>query len=199
MPLPEEMERRTVLIDGFTIEERGEKKKRTIVGHAAVFDKIDGPGWFRERIEPGAFAETIRKDDIRSLFNHDPNFVLGRNLAGTLALKEDDTGLRMEITPPDTTAGKDVTAMIERGDVSQASFSFRTLEDRWETVNEEEVRVLVRVRLFDVGPVTFPFYSDTDVALRSREKLEEERERTKAETKRNLNQRRRRLVLRHKY
>ncbi|HHW13481.1 MAG TPA: hypothetical protein GXX28_00935, partial [Firmicutes bacterium] len=68
-------------------------EKRTIVGHAAVFDTITDLGWFQERVARGAFAESIRVDDVRALFNHDPNIVLGRNKAGTLRLSEDETGL----------------------------------------------------------------------------------------------------------
>ena len=65
-----------------------------IEGYASVFDswseELGGNSPFREKVVKGAFEETIQKDDIRALFNHDANYVLGRNKAGTLTLEEDD-------------------------------------------------------------------------------------------------------------
>ena len=59
-------------------------------------------------IAPGAFRKTIQESDVRALFNHDPNFVLGRNKAGTLRLYEDGDGLGYEVDLPDTQAARDV-------------------------------------------------------------------------------------------
>jgi HK97 family phage prohead protease len=187
-------ELRTFNIDKFQIEDRqdGEIKKKTIVGHAAVFNIVDGPSWFREKIDPGAFAETIGQDDIRALFNHDKNLVLGRNKAGTLRLKEDDRGLWMEIDIPNTQLGQDLLVSVDRGDVSQASFAFSALDDAIETINGEEVRTLKRVKLWDVSPVTYPFYEATDIGLRSAKNKNDER------IRRNQNMRRRRFNLRRK-
>lgn len=143
-------------------------KKPELVGHAAVFDSYSEEMWgFREIIKAGAFAETIETDDVRALFNHDANYVLGRNKAGTLSLSEDDRGLRVRIKPPDTQWSNDLLKSIERGDITQMSFAFRSLDEKWEKEDGEDVRVLERVQLFDVSPVTFPAYADTDIALRS--------------------------------
>ena len=141
-----------------------------IVGHAAVFDVVsEDLGWYRERIDRGAFADTIKQDDICALFNHDTNRLLGRNRAGTLELSEDDTGLWVRIEPPDTTYARDLVAMIERGDISGMSIGFRTLTDEWNMEDGDEVRKLKKVKLYDVSPVTYPAYPQTDVALRSLE------------------------------
>jgi phage head maturation protease len=76
-----------------------------LVGHAAVFNQWTtisewyGDGW-DESVAPGAFRKTIKEADIRALWNHDPNIILGRNKAGTLKLSEDETGLLTTITPP---------------------------------------------------------------------------------------------------
>lgn len=139
-----------------------------IVGHGAVFNVMsEDLGGFREIVSPGAFAETITQDDIRSLFNHDPSAMLGRNRSGTLKLREDGHGLAFEVTPPDTQLGRDVVALIERRDISGNSFGFSTLEDEWNYEGAQEIRTLKKVRLYDVGPVTFPAYPQTDVAMRS--------------------------------
>ena len=149
---------------------RADAEDRKMVGHAAVFNQeTDIGGWFREKIAPGAFKESIREDDIRALFNHDPNFVLGRNTAKTLTLAEDDTGLKTTIDPPDTQFARDLAVSIERGDITQMSFAFQVLEEEWKTGEKKELdlRTIKKVRLYDVSPVTFPAYQGTDIALRS--------------------------------
>lgn len=162
------LDRRTYNVFDFEVQTRDDGKPRRIIGHAAVFNVVDGPSWFRERIEPGAFMDSIKVDDIRALFNHNPDYILGRTSSGTLRLNEDDKGLWMEIDPPDTSVGRDLMVSIQRGDITQASFAFQTVDAGWETEGEDDIRVLKKVRLFDVSPVTYPFYEATDVSLRSR-------------------------------
>jgi HK97 family phage prohead protease len=161
------MERRAY---NFTVEKRDDETKK-LIGHAAVFDTIGDGGFFREKISPGAFTKSIQSDDVRALFNHDSNYVLGRNTAGTLKLSEDQRGLVVEIDPPDTQWARDLLTSIERGDISQMSFGFETIKDSWErgAKNEPDLRTLEEVKLWDVSPVTFPFYLETDIALRNRE------------------------------
>jgi len=137
-----------------------------ITGYAAVFNTwADIGGWFRESIKPGAFAKTIREADVRALWNHDPNYVLARNKAGTLRLSEDAKGLAVEIDPVDSLWANDLVKSMKRGDVNQMSFGF--------TVNKEEIdpmkdeRVLVDVSLFDVSVVAFPAYPTTNAQVRS--------------------------------
>ena len=142
-----------------------------IKGYAAVFDKRseDLGGWF-ETIAPGAFGESLKNGaDVRALVEHDSRGLLGRNTAGTLKLKEDKTGLSVEIDAPDTTAGRDVVESIKRGDLSGMSFGFSTIDDHWETQDGEELRTLEAVELFDVSVVAYPAYPDTSVAVRSLE------------------------------
>lgn len=161
------MERRIVPLD--RIEVRQEDGKDRIVGHAAVFDVIGDGGWFKEKVARGAFTKAITRDDPRALYNHDPNFVLGRKSAGTLLLHEDETGLYSEIIPPDTSYVRDLKLLIERKDVREMSFAFETIKDSWERKEngEPNIRTIEEVRLWDVSVVTFPFYNQTDVALRS--------------------------------
>lgn len=142
-----------------------------IEGHAAVFDSwsetLGGIFPFKEKVRKGAFAESIGRDDIRALFNHDPNYVLGRNRAGTLELVEDDVGLRVRIAPPDTSWARDIATSIRRGDISQMSIGFVVEDDEWSSKDGIDTRELKKVRLFDVSPVTFPAYTATDVGVRA--------------------------------
>jgi HK97 family phage prohead protease len=172
-------ERRLFTLDEFRVADDGK-----LIGHAAVFGKDSEEMWgFVERVAPGTFAETIKQDDIRALFNHDPNIVLGRNKAGTLKLSEDPIGLASQIEPPDTSAARDLAVSIRRGDISQMSFGFTVLEDEWKFDRENDMsfRTLTKVRLYDVSPVTFPAYPDTDVCVRSMAEIAAEGKRRLAE------------------
>lgn len=163
------METRTWALENLNIEERADEPP-VIVGHAAVFNKLSVDlGGYRERIRRGAFAKTIIESDVRALFNHDANIILGRVKSGTLQLREDESGLLIRAYPPQTQLVQDmVLTPIRRGDVSQMSFMFNTLRQEWiEDEGKELIRELVEVRLYDVSPVTFPAYEGTDVAVRS--------------------------------
>lgn len=150
-----------------------------IVGHASVFDSwsetLGGIFPFKEIVRKGTFTETIKFDDIRALFNHDPNFVLGRNKAGTLELEEDEIGLRVVITPPDTSWANDLIKNIRRGDISQMSIGFIVLEDTWGTQDGIDIREIKKVQLFDVSIVTYPAYTQTDVGVRAMESYKDYR------------------------
>jgi HK97 family phage prohead protease len=154
----------------FTINtEKRNDTQKILTGHAAVFGEYTAMGWFQERILPGAFTDAIIEDDVRALFNHDPNYVLGRNKSGTLSMVEDDQGLAVEIIPPDTQFARDLMVLISRGDISQMSFAFQVLEEKWITnaISEEQKRDIIKVELYDVSPVTYPAYPTTDVAVKS--------------------------------
>lgn len=140
-----------------------------IVGYAAVYNSMsEDLGGFREIVLPGFFDDVLA-DDIRSLYNHNPNLVLGRTTNGTLSVGSDELGLRFTVTPPDTSYARDLATLLRRGDVNQTSFSWDTEEDRWEERPDGSiVRYLVKARrLYDVGPVTFPAYPMTSVQMRS--------------------------------
>lgn len=139
-----------------------------IRGYAAVFDSLSNPiNGFREKIAPGAFAGTIA-GDIRALWNHNTDYPLGRTTNGTLKLSEDNRGLAVEITPPDTSWGRDAVEAIKRGDVDGMSFAFTTIDDGWAKDDAGQVvRTLRAVQLYEVSPVTFPAYPATTVAVRA--------------------------------
>jgi uncharacterized protein len=170
-----DMERRTYDITDIEVITRDDTPDK-IVGHAAVFNTIGDGGWFREQVAPGAFARSINDDDVRALFNHDKNFVLGRNKAGTLEMSEDEQGLLVSITPPDTQLARDLRVSISRGDISGMSIGFEIIKESREAGEDGELDLftLEEVKLWDVSPVTFPFYKETDVSMRSREAWREE-------------------------
>ncbi|MFA5376878.1 MAG: HK97 family phage prohead protease [Dehalococcoidia bacterium] len=161
----EDREIRTFALSELRIED-GEKPK--IRGYASVFNQeSEDLGGFREIVRPGAFKKTIQESDIRALFNHDANYVLGRKKTGTLVLEEDERGLKIVIDPPETTWAKDLLTSIRRGDIDQMSFGFKTVKDEWEKRDSQTFRYLVEAKLFDISPVTFPAYPQTSVAVRS--------------------------------
>jgi HK97 family phage prohead protease len=153
--------------------------KATLVGLAAVFDSLsENLGGFREQIQPGAFDDADMSD-VRGLFNHDANFVLGRTRSDTLELDITSKGLRFEIDLPDTQTIRDlVLGPIQRGDVDQASFGF-IVAPGGASFDENEEGVLIRTitkfaRIFDVSPVTFPAFQDTAVGEASFRNFREE-------------------------
>ena len=121
-----------------------DSEQNEIIGHASVFNSwselLGGLFPFKEIVRKGAFKDTITKDDIRALFNHDPNFVLGRNKAGTLELEEDDIGLKVRILLPNTQTAKDLAENIRRGDISQMSIGFIVEDDSWGTKDGLDIR-----------------------------------------------------------
>lgn len=162
------IERRAFVTKDLRVETRDDGTAR-LVGYAAVFDQsADDAYWgFREVIRPGAFTKTLADGaDVRALFNHDPSLILGRTKAGTLNLREDDTGLYIELEPADTSYARDLLESIKRGDIDQMSFAFRVIRDRW-TYNENDLdlRELLEVALYDVAPVTYPFYEGTSIGI----------------------------------
>jgi len=148
------------------VELRVDDEENGITGYAAVFNKYSQDlGFFKEKIQPGAFKKTIKENDIRALINHDPNLIIGRTKNKTLELWEDDKGLGFNVKLPDTSYANDLRISIERKDITQNSFGFQTVQDEWS--NDGSKRTLLEVKLFDVSPVTFPAYTQTSVKLRS--------------------------------
>ena len=151
-------------------ELRGDGSARTLAGYAAVFNSPAPIGdAFEEIVMPGAFTETLKRSDVRALFDHDSGRLLGRASNGTLRLKEDKRGLAVEIDLPDTSDGRDIGELVKRGDLDGMSFGFSVTHDEWDETKTPQVRRIHAVELFEVSAVTFPAYVDTALALRSRE------------------------------
>ena len=169
-----------------------------LVGYAALFNRRSELlyGSFVEVIAPGAFAGAVKNADVRCLWNHDSNHVIGRTKAGTLTVEEDELGLRIEATPPDTQWARDLMTSISRGDVDQMSFGFRVAKDEWKEEGDIYVRTILEIEeLYEVSPVTFPAYPDTAVAVRALKEWQESREAVAPATRAGIEIRRRRLRL----
>lgn len=165
-----DIERRTFSFQDIEVR-ADEGRPAKMVGYASVFNSHAViMTTYKEIVDPGAFSKTLGAD-VRALFNHDPNIVLGRTKSKTLSLRVDNRGLYVEIDPPDTQVARDLMKSMERGDVDQMSFGFRTVKDKWHRDEDGmTIRTLLEVELFDVSPVTMPAYPDTTIALRSLEK-----------------------------
>lgn len=143
---------------------------KTLHGYAAVFNSEANLGTFSEVIRPGAFAKSLATgSNVRGLYHHDGSALLGTTKGGTLQLREDAKGLAFELALPDTSHGRDLAILVDRGDVSGCSFGFRVAPggDRWAAVNGQMVRELLNVDLIEVTLTADPAYQDTSVAMRS--------------------------------
>jgi uncharacterized protein len=151
--------------------------KPMIQGYAAKYGTLSqNLGGFRETIQRGAFDKVSVNGDVRCLFNHNPDHVLGRQSAGTLVLAPDQTGLYFSCMLPGTQFARDLHASIKRGDIKQCSFGFTVAPggQTWSTTTDadsgEEValRTITKLSLLtDVSPVTYPAYEDTQVVARA--------------------------------
>ena len=153
----------------FKTREEGEELR--IEGYFAVFNSnYQITADMSESVAPGAFADTLG-DDIRALIDHETMFVLGRNRAGTLELREDTHGLwgSILINPNDQDA-KNLYSRVQRGDVTQCSYGFDILEEETEFLPDGSVHwTIKKVKLYEVSVCTFPAYPETNVQARQAE------------------------------
>lgn len=172
MEMAKTKETRTFDITKLSTRDATEEQPSKITGYAAVFNsKTTIGGWFDEVIEPGAFARSLSENsDIRALFNHNWDNVLGRTKSGTLRLEEDEKGLKFEIELPNTSVGRDLAESMSRGDINQCSFGFWITEENWDYNVEPALRTIKEVELYEISVVSIPAYDDTEVSLvRSKE------------------------------
>lgn len=152
------------------IEIREDGALGSIHGYAIVYNKNSEDMGFIERIAPGAVTNALKKSDIRGLKNHDPNLIFARQ-GVNLNFKEDKDGLHYEATPIDTANYREVANEVRIGLLTGQSFGFTIKQDKWEGLDTNRpTRTITEIdQIFDVGPVTYPAYPDTTVALRSLE------------------------------
>ena len=170
---------RTIASEFQTRDDGGELR---IEGYFAVFNSIyqiwEGA---EEMIAPGAFSNTLA-DDIRALIDHETMYVLGRNTAGTLELRQDERGLwgSVLINPNDQDA-MNLYARVQRGDVSQCSIGFEIIREESEVFPDGKIRwTIEEIKLYEVSVCTFPAYSETSVKARKSDYEEIKKRKTDA-------------------
>lgn len=142
---------------------------RVIRGYPIVFNSLsEDLGGFRERILPEAVDRSLQAD-IRALVDHDTAKVLGRTKAGTLRIRKERSGLRVDIDPDlEISYARDIVRAVARGDVSGMSFGFRVLEDEWHDAKPVPIRDVVDMEIREFSVVTFPAYLEADVEIAKR-------------------------------
>lgn len=155
-----------------------ENEPPKITGYAAVFNSKTSIGdFFDEIIEPGAFSRSLSENgDIRALFNHNWDNVLGRTKSGTLYLEEDERGLKFEIELPNTSVGRDLAESMARGDINQCSFGFwiDNGKETWDYSVEPALRTIHEVELFEISIVSLPAYDDTEASIVRSKEIDEQ-------------------------
>lgn len=153
----------------------GDSDGLTLVGYAAVFNSptriADRSGEFTEVIAPGAFRHTIRNSRPVMQFDHGQHPLIGSlPVAAIKELREDERGLFVEARVFDNWLTEPLRDAIREQAISGMSFRFSVVKDEWRNQGGEDVRTLKEVKLYELGPVVYPAYADTSVALRSLER-----------------------------
>lgn len=146
--------------------ELGSEDQSLIIAACAVpYNKLSRDmGGYRETFAPRCFGN-YKTADLRVLFNHDPDYVLGRTLATTAVFWEKPDGLYFECDPPDSQWASDLIVSIDRRDITEADIGFHVLQQRTETRDGARVRVVERAQLIEASVVSFPIYDSTSAKV----------------------------------
>lgn len=142
----------------------------TISGYCVRFHDITTIGnSFRERISPGAFTGSLKRNDIVALIGHDTGRVLGRTSSGTLTLRQDRIGLWFSLDVDATTpSGQEALGTVRRQDVKGCSFAGQFLAEEWEDGGDRlPLRTVTEIDLYEITLTAFPAYETTDASVRT--------------------------------
>lgn len=148
---------------------------RTMTGYPIVFDTFTEinsyEGNFKERIAPGALTKTLResRDKVKILFNHGADPQIGdKPLGKATTMKADARGLYVEVPLSDTSYNDDLLALMRDGAIDGMSFRFSVVQESWDTPKRGlPERTITELKLYELGPVTFPAYEATTVGIRN--------------------------------
>lgn len=139
-----------------------------IAGYFVVFDSIYRiSAHATESVARGAFDESI-KGDVRALYNHNSDIILGRTSSDTLKLTQDDVGLYGEvIINRNDTEAMNAYERIKRGDITGCSFGFDIAEEQADYTEDSVHYTITKVDpLYEVSPCVFPAYEATSIGVR---------------------------------
>lgn len=127
---------------------------------------------FIERLKPGVFTRSLKEDrDIMGFAGHtdDPLAAFAR-VGENLTFTDGPGALRYRALVPDTQAGRDLLALVERKIIRGTSFEFM-VRDGGQTVEagaEYDIRTITEARLYAVNPVADPAYPESDLSAARR-------------------------------
>lgn len=164
----------------------------SLEGYAAVFDsptRIDSwEGTFDESIARGAFKKSIRERTPVLQFDHGRHPSIGSIPIGSIdSLAEDSQGLHVKARMHDNSLIQPVRDAIASKSINGMSFRFNVVKDEWRDkrgnliTDPDEVqrlisqpgtrgvlqRTLKELKVPELGPVVFPAYAETSVAVRA--------------------------------
>lgn len=170
---------------------REEGAEKIIEGYFIVYDQRTEL-WddCYEVICAGACTNSIAKNDVRALYNHDTNAVLGRESASTLVLNSDSYGVygTVIINQADTEA-LNIYERVKRGDIDGCSFGFYpTIEERQEETDGSVTFSVKEADVLEVSVCPFPAYPTTSIQARKQE-FEQHKKRQLQEKKQKIRER----------
>lgn len=134
---------------GFEIKEVSDAG--VIEGYASVFNNVDEGG---DKIAPGAFGDGLSKAyregrKVKMLWQHNPSEPIGI----WDEVVEDGKGLRVKGTLViEVARAREAHALMKAGAIGGLSVGYRTIQSR----PDGNVRILEKLDLYEVSPVTFP-------------------------------------------
>jgi HK97 family phage prohead protease len=124
-------------------------------------------GIFVEQIEPQVFQRALgRNDDVKLLFNHKEDRLLGSQKQGNLTLREDAIGLYAECNVNDP----EVVEKARNNELRGWSFGFVSRQDDWDTTTNPQRRFIKDLDLLEVSVLSVvPAYTAMSLEARGEE------------------------------
>jgi HK97 family phage prohead protease len=159
-------------------EDPGGNGKLTLEGYASRTETPYEVLGFTETIRRGAFKRSLKEGPDTSLLVNHEGMPIARTTAGTLALAEDENGLRVraELEPEDP----DVQAIawkMRSGALTEMSMGFRATKQQWNEDRTRRVIQEVALHRSDVSIVSAAASPTSTATLRSMEATLEQRKR----------------------